>query len=128
MSQETKSLLLDYVLTYARIAAHFNTFTTWTVEYFNDMVNEKLAKLDKVTIETLCQVPLKDLEELGFRAWSDNSDLLLIPIYFVKAFKEDEIVSSIRGTNDRISDVSLVTRFGLIAHGFHHPELKPNKE
>lgn len=128
MSQETKSLLLDYILTYARIAGHFNTFTTWTADYFNDMVNEKLAKLDKVTVDTLRQVPLKDLEELGFRAWSDNSDLLLIPIYFVKAFKEDEIVTSIRGTNDRISDVSLITRFGLIAHGFHHPELKPNKE
>lgn len=128
MSQEIKTLLLNYVLAYSRIAAYFNTFTTWTVEYFNDMVEEKLAKFDKVTVDTLRQVPLKDLEELGFRAWSDNSVLLLIPIYLVRAFKEDEIVTSIRGTKDKISDVSLTTRFGLIAHGFHHPELKPNKE
>ena len=128
MSQDIKSLLLQYPLTYARTGACFHSFKTWTRELLDDLLDEGLSILDKVTIEQVRQVPLKDLEELGFRAWSDESDLLLIPIYLVKAFEGDEIVIDIDNKTAKVSDVDLDVRYGLIAYGFKHPELKTNKE
>lgn len=128
MTQEIKSILSSYLLTYARTGACFYNFKTWTRELFSDLLVESLSKLDKVTIEQVRQVPLKDLEELGFQAWSDKSDLLLIPIYLVKAFKEDEIVIDLNDETAKISNVDLNVMYGLIAYGFKHPELKTNKE
>lgn len=128
MSQEIKSLLLSYSLTYARHGACFHSFKTWTRELLDDLLDEGLSILDKVTIEQVRQVPLKDLEELGFRAWSDESDLLLIPIYCVMAFEEDEIVVDIDTRTTKISEIDLDVRYGLIAYGFKHPELKTSKE
>lgn len=128
MSQEIKSLLLSYSLTYARHGACFHNFKTWTRELFDEQLDESLSKLDKVTIEQVRQVPLKDLEELGFRAWEDGSNLLLIPIYCVMAFEENEIVVDIDTRTTRISEIDLDVRYGLVAYGFKHPELKINKE
>ena len=128
MSQDTKSLLLQYPLTYARTGACFHSFKTWTRELLDDLLDEGLSTLDKVTIEQVRQVPLKDLEELGFRAWSNEIELLLIPIYLVKAFKEDEVVIDINNKTAKIADVDLDVRYGLIAYGFKHPELKTSKE
>ena len=71
---------------------------------------------------------MKDLEELGFRAWEEGSDLLLIPIYCVMAFEENEIVVDIDTRTTRISEIDLDVRYGLVAYGFKHPELKINKE
>lgn len=128
MFQDIKSLLLQYPLAYARTGACFHSFKTWTRELLDDLLDESLSTLDKVTIEQVRQVPLKDLEELGFRAWNEESDLLLIPIYLVKAFEGDEIVIDIDNKTAKIADVDLDVRYGLIAYGFKHPELKTIKE
>lgn len=128
MSQEIKSLFSSYLLTYARTGACFYNFKTWTHDLFDDLVDRGLLELDKLTIEQVRQIPLKDLEELGFQAWKPESDLLLIPIYFVKAFKEDETVIGIDDKTTKISDVDLNVMYGLIAYGFKHPELKTNEE
>lgn len=124
MSSDVKSLLMEHVLVYARTGACFNKFKTWTRDLFEDLITRSTKNLAKVTLNDLTKVPLKDLEELGFRAWDENSSLLLVPIYFVDALDQNEVVTDIDGKTSRIHQIDLDVRYGLVAYGFHHPELQ----
>lgn len=128
MSSDARTILMAYMCHYARTGACFNKFKTWTRELFEDLIARGTKDLAKVTLNDLIKVPLKDLEELGFRAWNENSSLLLIPIYFVDALDQNEVVTDIDGNTSRIHQIDLDVRYGLVAYGFHHPELQTKED
>lgn len=125
---KTKKTLMSYMYEYAKVAGCYYEFKTWTRETFEDLLNRRILAQNKLTLEELRQVPLDDLTDLGFGIWSNESGLLLIPIYFVRAINQGEIVNSINGATCKLSEVDYDVRYGLIGYGFKHPGIIKKEE
>ena len=125
---KTKMTLMSYMYEYAKVAGCHYEFKTWTRGTFEDLLNRRILALNKLTLEELRQVPLDDLIDLGFGIWSKESGLLLIPIYFVRAINQDEIVTAIDETTCKLSEVDYDVRYGFIGYGFKHPGIIKEKE
>jgi hypothetical protein len=81
------------------------------------------------SVEELAAVPIGELYSLGFKRWSNASQLLLIPLWAWHYVKNGEPLTSIG--NERVlknPEIDLDTRSGAVAYGFHHPQLviEPN--
>lgn len=102
----------------SRILACFYVYPTWTDELIVDMTNDIYLKEPLVTAEELAQLTKAQLIEIGFRHWSNESDLLLIPIYLYRALHPRLKVFSISDEPPCcLNEVDTDARYGLLAYG-----------
>ena len=102
----------------SNILACFYVYPTWTDELIVDMTKDIYLKEPPITAEELAQLTKDQLIEAGFRHFSDESDLLLIPIYLYRALHPRLKVFSISDEPPRcLNEVDTDVRYGLLAYG-----------
>lgn len=117
-AEEVLEYLKGIPIKLSNIIACFYEYSTWTGELLFDMTKEVYLKEPVVTKEELVQLTEAQLIEAGFRRYSDNSDLLLIPIYLYRALHpEMEVFSILDEKAHLLKDINKDVRFGLLAYG-----------
>ena len=100
------------------ILACFYTYRTWTDELIVDMTKDVYLKEPLITEKELLQLTKDQLIEAGFRHYSEESDLLLIPIHLYRALHpEIEVICFTDGEVCRLKDIDKDVRFGILAYG-----------
>lgn len=117
-AEEVLTRFKDIQVRLSRILACFYVYPTWTDELIVDMTNDIYLKEPLVTAEELAQLTKAQLIEIGFRHWSNESDLLLIPIYLYRALHPRLKVFSISDEPPCcLNEVDTDVRYGLLAYG-----------
>lgn len=100
------------------VLACFFEYYTWTEDLIVDMTKDIYLKEPVVTKEELAQLTEAQLFEAGFRHYSEESDLLLIPIHLYRALHpEMEVICFTDGEVCRLKDIDKDVRFGILAYG-----------
>lgn len=80
------------------------------------------AKINALTIADLFDVSKEKLVEMGFGAWNEESNVILIPLWIEAYLNDDEKLVSINGKEVSLADIRKVgdfdTRGGCLAYGF----------
>ena len=98
-------------------------------EHHVDCLNVLIDKLDGFSEEEIknyiCNLSIKEAEELGFRKWGENG-LYLIPECFYDLLPVGIELTSIMGNKVVFdgSNIDTDTRFGLLAYGIFLKEEK----
>ena len=111
--------LVNHFTWLANTLAECYTYKNWSTEFkaneletfYNSARNNLHLDLNKLTVY--------DLEEMRFGRWDDESDLWLIPLWFVPLLPVGIELTSIGGTKVTYTgdNIDLDSRFGCIAWG-----------
>ena len=66
------------------------------------------------------EMTAEQLDEVGFQKWSEDSGLMLIPLYVYPFLKDEFMCGSISDLADRkikVADIDTDNRFGCLAYG-----------
>ena len=117
-AEEVLTRFKDIQVQLSNILACFYTYETWTDELIVDMTKDVYLKEPPITAEELVQLTKDQLIKAGFRHFSDESDLLLIPIYLYHALHPRLKVFSISAEPPCcLNEVDTDVRYGLLAYG-----------
>jgi len=117
-AEEVLTRFKDIQVQLSVILACFYTYKTWTDELIVDMTKDVYLKEPLITEKELLQLTKDQLIEAGFRHFSDESDLLLIPIYLYHALHPRLKVFSISDEPPCcLNEVDTDVRYGLLAYG-----------
>lgn len=108
-------------LTVLNTAGYCYMYDEWSDEFCREELREaKNCSAKKITLQELIDTPLQELYDYGFCKWSEESNLLLFPIWVVPFIDPDIEVTSISDDTDQLKNVDLDARFGCIAWGIKH--------
>jgi hypothetical protein len=117
-------MLSNTLLNLASRAAQGAAYASWRDDFARKEVAEVWQKPKcSLTITQIAEAPEADLLRLGFSRWSNDSDLLLIPLWAFNAVADGEQLTCINGETKikGTDEIDLDVRFGCIAWGFSKP-------
>lgn len=107
-------------------AAQCVAYSSWSADFVKGQLltcKERLEKSKNFRKINLKALTKRNLKELGFGLWSDNSNLYLIPLWLLPYLEEATETESISGSkHSTTSDIDNDSRMGCLAYG-----IKPTK-
>lgn len=110
------------LLNIANKAAEVFTYKNWSDEFCRNEINRTAetirASKGFIPVDPY-ELSLKEMDELGFRRWSDDSDLMLIPFWLASFLKHGIQVESIDGECYYFDETTADNdhRYGCLAYG-----------
>lgn len=116
-NKETVSRLKNYV----RATSHeFAELIHYKLSRSLDDRNKSIVDgLGLTSLEELKMLTKSKLFDLGFRLWSDEDKIYLIPLNLLSALDPKMNVYSINNDIKALKDINKDTRFGCLAYGFY---------
>lgn len=119
MKEFEKCLLIKRAL--IRRAGECIAYTTWTDEYCVKQLRSIHKELgEKINCVDISKLTSKELDEIGFGKWSENSPLRLIPLFLLPYLPDQIDVGSIDGEEPCLinkKDMDDDNRGGYLAYG-----------
>jgi hypothetical protein len=110
---------------------HLHYMKEWTYGNISEKVLENkfesiLRELKKIIVFN--ELTEDELMEIGFKRWSEDSDLLLIPNWYYDFLEKGMVIYGIDGETAQVGDdIDRDTRFGVLAYGINFPRQKENE-
>jgi hypothetical protein len=121
LMEKAEKILRSALLTVAMRAAMGAAYPTWSDEFARKEVRDTWSDTsEQFTLMELARVPEGVLRNYGFSRWSEEDDLMLVPLWAFNRIADGEHLICIDGTNaiKGTDDVDLDVRGGCLAFGF----------